>query len=317
MNRKLFLALMIILICSMLILPVFGAEQRYKIAVLPFDDGSIKDRWWKNNWNVGKGISDELVTELLNTNKFRLIEREQIDKVLNEQNFGAGGRVDANSAAKIGKILGVQFLVMGRVTEFSFKSTEMGGISGSNAFGLKVKSTNAIVAIDARLVDTSSAEIIASVTGKGDKRSTDLAVAYKWDAIKFGSDEFRQTNLGQATREAVASVANQLGEKAYNSGKGPAEPEKLTGTVAYAGDTRVIINIGSNSGVKSGMVFTVQHVLEVVKDPKTGEVLDEVCEPVAEIKVAEVKEKSATCTILTKLSSKYAIAVQDKVEQKQ
>jgi curli biogenesis system outer membrane secretion channel CsgG len=316
MNRKLFLYLMIILICGTLAFPTFGAEQRYKIAVLPFDDGSIKDRWWKNNWDVGKGISDELVTELLNTNKFRLIEREQIAKVLNEQNFGAGGRVDTGSAAKIGKILGVQFLVMGRVTEFSFKSTEVGGLSLNKGVGLGLKSTKANVAIDARLVDTSSAEIISSVTGKGNKSSSNVKVAYKWDAIALGSDEFRQTNLGIATRDAVASVAKQLAEKAYNSGEGPAQPEKLIGAVAYAGGNKVIINIGSNSGIKPGMIFIVQHVLEVVKDPKTGEVIDEVSEAVAEIKVTEVKEKSATCTVLDKLNSKYEISVEDKVEQK-
>lgn len=317
MNRKLFLSLMIIVICSMTIFPVFGAEQLYKIAVLPFDDGSIKDRFWKNNWDVGKGISDELVTELLNTNKFRLIEREQIDKVLKEQNFGTGGRVDTGSAAKIGKILGVQFLVMGRVTEFSFKSSEVGGISLKKGVGLGLKSTKANVAIDARLVDTSSAEIISSVTGKGAKSTANVKVAYKWDAIALGSDEFRQTDLGKATREAVTSVAKQLGEKAYGSGQGPSQPDKITGVVAYAGDSKVIINIGSSSGIKAGMVFVVQHVLEVVKDPNTGEVIDEVSEAVAEIKVTEVKEKSATCAVVTKLSSKYAIAVQDKVEQKQ
>lgn len=65
------------------------------------------------------------------------------------------------------------------------------------------------------------------------------------------------------------------------------------------------------------MLFIVQCVLEVVKDPKTGEVIDEVSEAVAEIKVTEVKKKSATCVVLAKLNSKYMIAVEDKVEQKQ
>lgn len=128
MNRKCCLIIVAMLLLSVLTFPTLEAAALYKIAVLPFDDGSIKDRWWGRNWDVGKGISDELVTELLNTNQFRLIEREQIDKVLKEQNFGMSGRVDANSAAKVGKVLGVQYLVMGRVTEFSFKSIEVGGL---------------------------------------------------------------------------------------------------------------------------------------------------------------------------------------------
>lgn len=317
LNRKHCLFFIVIFILGILIFPTLEAAELYKIAVLPFDDGSIKDRWWdEGSWDVGKGISDEFVTELLKTKKFRLIEREQIDKVMQEQDFGESGRVDTRSAAKIGKILGVQFLVMGRVTEFSFKSTGAGGITLKKGIGLGVKSTNAIVAIDARLVDTNSAEIITSVTGKGDKRNTNLAVSVEWDAIAFGSDEFRQTNLGIAMREAVASAAQQLAETAYNSGLGPAQPSKLSGAVAYASGSRVIINIGSTSGIKPDMIFVVRHVLEVVKDPTTDEIIDEVTEAVAEIKVTEVKDKSATCTVLKKLSSEFAIAVGDKVEQK-
>lgn len=317
MNRKFLLSTIALFAFTIMAFPVFGAAKLYKIAVLPFDDGSIQDRWWdEGNWDVGKGISDEFVTELLKTNKFRLIEREQIDKVIEEQDFGESGRVDAGSAAKIGKILGVQFLVMGRVTEFSLKSSGIGGLSLKEGIGLGVKSTNAIVAIDARLVETSSAEIIASVTGKGDKRNTNLSVAVEWEAISFGSDEFRQTNLGVAMREAVASAAKQLSEKAYSSDRVPAQPEKMTGAVAYVSGNRVIINIGSTSGIKPEMVFAVRRVLEVVKDPDTEEVIDEVTEVVAEIKVTEVKDKSATCAVLKKLSSEYTIAVGDKVEQK-
>ncbi len=317
MKRKFLLSILLLSLFAILAFPAFGAEKLYKIAVLPFDDGSIQDRWWdEGNWDVGKGISDEFVTELLKTNKFRLIEREQIDKVIEEQDFGESGRVDAKSAAKIGKILGVQFLVMGRVTEFSLKSSEVGGLSLKKGIGLGVKSTNAIVAIDARLVDTSSAEIIASVTGKGNKRNTNLSVAVEWEAISFGSDEFRATNLGLAMREAVASAAQQLSDKAYNSGRGPTEPEKLAGSVAYVSGNRVIVNIGSTSGIKPETVFIVRRVLDVVKDPTTGDIIDEVTEAVAEIKVTEVKEKSATCTVLKKLSSEYTIAVGDKVEQK-
>lgn len=317
MNRKHVLWLLVVVFFAFSALPASGAEKLYKIAVLPFDDGSIQDRWWDDgSWDVGKGIADEFVTEFLNTKKFRLIEREQIDKVISEQDFGESGRVDARTAAKIGKILGVDFLVMGRVTEFSLKSTGVSGLSLKKGIGLGVKSTNAIVAIDARLVEATTAEIIASVTGKGDKRSTNLSVAVEWEAIAFGSDEFRATNLGKATREAVASAAKKLADNAYGSGRGPSQPSKLSGVVAYASGNKVIINIGSSSGAKQDMVFVVRRVLEVVKDPETEEVIDEVTEAVAEIKVTEVKDKSATCTVLTKLNGDLTTEVGDKVEQK-
>lgn len=311
MKKYLVLWCFAFLIMGLMILPTHGAEK-YKIAVLPFDDGSIQDRWWDGSWELGKGVSDELITALLETDKFRVIEREQLDKVLQEQNFGASGRVDASSAAKIGKILGVKYLLMGRVTEFTFKSSG-GGAIGKKGIGLGIKTTTARVTIDARLVETSTAEILTGIAGKGEKKQTNLGLVYDWSAISFGSDEFRKTNIGVALRDAVTQVANGLSEKAY----GNAEPEgALTGLIAYVSGTKVYINLGSSDGVKPGMVFVVYHILDLVKDPATGEVIDEVSEPVAEISVNEVKEKASTCTVTTKLSSNYGIAVQDKVKQK-
>lgn len=311
MKKYLFLWCFAFLMMGLVVLPTQGAEK-YKIAVLPFDDGSIQDRWWDESWELGKGVSDELITALLDTNKFRLIEREQLDKILQEQNLGASGLVDTQSAANIGKILGVKYLVMGRVTEFTFKSSG-GGAIGKNGIGLGVKTTTARVTIDARLVETSTAEILAGVKGAGEKKQTNLGVVYDWSAISFGSDEFRKTNIGVALRDAVTQVANGLSEKAY----GNAQPEAaLTGLIAYVNGLKVYINLGSSDGVKPGMSFVVYHIIDLVKDPSTGEVIDEVSEPVAEISVTEVKEKASTCTVTTKLSTKYEIAVQDKVQQK-
>jgi curli biogenesis system outer membrane secretion channel CsgG len=314
LQKKLLGVLILFLIVGIFSLPTFGADKQFKIAVLPFDDSSIQDRWWSRNWEVGKGVADELVTALLATNKFRLIEREQINKILREQDFGSGGRVDSQSAAKIGKILGVQLLVMGRVTEFSLKS-EGGAIGiGSQGFGLGFKTTTARVVIDARLVDTTSAEIKVAIPGTGEKKNTNLTVIKDWNGISFGSSDFKKTNLGLALRDAVNQVATGLATQAYNGVT--MGSSTLVGTVFYAKDNKVIINIGSSDEVQMGMVFIVDHIIDVVKDPDTGEVVDEVTEPVAEITVSEVKEKTATCVVTTKLSKKYPIAVKDKVKQK-
>ncbi len=58
------------LLLGLMVLPTQGAEK-YKIAVLPFDDGSIQERWWNQSWELGKGVSDELITAFLETDKFR------------------------------------------------------------------------------------------------------------------------------------------------------------------------------------------------------------------------------------------------------
>ncbi|NLW49146.1 MAG: hypothetical protein GXY86_17660 [Firmicutes bacterium] len=309
--KKILLWCSIILLIGLVVYPTQGAEK-YKIAVIPFEDGSIQERWWNNNWKLGEGVSDELVTALLETNKFRLIEREQLNKVLEEQNFGTSGRVDTKTAAEIGKILGVRYLVMGRITEFTFKTSGGGALSFFKGGGLGIKTTTSRVVLDARMVDTSTAEILAGVKGKGEKKQTNLGLIYDWNAIAFGSDEFRKTDIGIALRDAVYEVANGLAKKAYRN----EEPVETSGLVAYVLGEKVYINLGSSDGIKPGMVFVVYHIFDFVKDPLTGEIIDEISEPIAEITVAEVKEKASTCIITTRLNSQYDIAIQDKVEPK-
>lgn len=217
--------LLILVLAMALALPTFCQDNRYRIAVLPFDDGSIQ-RWWGNDWDVGTGVADELVTALLNTGRFRLIERERINHILREQNFGASGRVDPRSAARVGKILGVDYLVMGKITEFTTDSKGFAGVDSSKGVGLGVKANIARVAIDARLVDATSAEIIAAVTGRGEKKQTSLAIVNKSVGVAFGSNEFKKTSLGQALRDAVNSVAEQLAERAYAYTPAPAPAPK-------------------------------------------------------------------------------------------
>jgi curli biogenesis system outer membrane secretion channel CsgG len=301
----------VLLIFGLTILPAQGAEK-YKIAVMPFEDGSIQDRWWNNNWELGKGVSDELVTTLLETGKFRLIEREQLDKVLAEQDFGTSGRVDSKTAAEIGRILGVRYLVMGRITEFTFKSSGGGAISFLKGGGLGIKTTTSRVVLDARMVDTQTAEILTGVKGKGEKKQTNLGIIYDWNAMAFGSDEFRKTDIGIALRDAVSKVAEGLAEKAY----GHEEPVEMSGLVAYVLGEKIYINLGYSDGIKPGMTFVVYHIIDLVKDPLTGEIIDEISEPVAEIAVTEIKEKASTCIITTRLSTRFEIAVQDKVQLK-
>ncbi|NLY89955.1 MAG: hypothetical protein GX085_10155 [Firmicutes bacterium] len=313
MYKKGLLVLLSFLVWIFLIGPVSGQENLYRVAVLPFDDGSIDEHWW-GDYDIGTGVADVLVTSMLNLSpkRFRLIEREQIDRVLEEQGFGASDRVDSRSAAAIGKILGVQFIVIGKVTEFSNKTT--GGSLSLGGKGLGLKTTTSRVVIDARMVSTDTAEIVAAVGGKGEKKQSNISVDYDWHHIDFNSDEFRATNLGIALRDAADQVAKQLGEKVLAFT--PAASAKITGVVAYASDTRVILNVGVNDGVKVGMVFNVLHIIDEVRDPETGEIIDEISETIAEIKVTEVKERSATCSIQKRLSNEFPIAVSDKVVQK-
>jgi curli biogenesis system outer membrane secretion channel CsgG len=319
--KKLNIIILIILaLIITLILPAQGQpDGRLRVAVLPFDDGSIqgRDRWWGPEWRVGSSVSDELVTALFKTGKFRLIEREQIEKVLAEQNLSDSGRISAQTAARLGKILGVQILVLGKVTEFSTDSTGA-AVDTPRGIGFGIRSNTARVTIDARMVDTTSAEILATASGHGEKKQTSLGLRVDFSEIRFGSDEFRKTNLGKALKEAINGIADQL---AARSGKIVIAPSPhgyraaISGKVATVYGRRIYLNIGSKDGVLPGMRFKVYRIVRAVKDPNTGKILDYITEPIANIAVVSVKRDSAICTIKSRINAKYRIAGNDLVKQ--
>jgi curli biogenesis system outer membrane secretion channel CsgG len=324
---------LLLLLCLIVTMGMVGSsaqgapDGRLRVAILSFDDGSIqgRDRWWEHRWEVGRGVADELVTALFNTGKFRLIERDQIQKVLNEQHLAGSGRIDLRTAARVGKILGVQVLIMGKVTQFATDSTGA-SINTPRGIGFGIKSNTARVTLDARMVDTSSAEIIAIATGKGEKKQTSLGFRVDFTRINFGSNEFRKTNLGVALRDAVNQLAEQLVTNAPSVARPPFthhhEPPvnwqssplvPIIGRVTAVYKDNVDINIGYREFVRPGMKFKVYQIIDTINDPKDGKVF--ITESVAKITVISVEMQTATCKIDNRLDSKTSTAVNDIVRE--
>ncbi len=86
-------------------------EKKSKIAIMAFPDlnGNVS--------NLGKFIPEELTTRLFMTRRFEVVERSLLNKLLEEQKLGMSGLVDAGSAAEIGKMLGVDAIVTGTITD--------------------------------------------------------------------------------------------------------------------------------------------------------------------------------------------------------
>ena len=191
---------------------------------------------------------------------------------------------------KIGKILGVKYIVIGRVTEFTVDTK--GGVLG----GVGLTVSTARVALDGRLVDTTTAEILASVRGSGESKQTGLALSLKnLPFIAFGAKNFQESILGKATKAAIADFSTKLTTAVFGGSEGAAAP--LSGKVAAVAGNKVYLNIGANDGVTVGMVFTISRVVEEVKDPDTDAVIDLITEEVCEITITEVKDSSCNGAI--------------------
>lgn len=85
------------------------AEPIAKIAVLSFRDTA------SNGHSYGDVLSEMITTAFIKSKYFELIERSQIQKVLEEQQFSVSGSVDSDTAIELGRILGVDYLVVGSV----------------------------------------------------------------------------------------------------------------------------------------------------------------------------------------------------------
>src|SRR5258707_15720887 len=134
-----------------------------------------------------------------------------MDKILTEQNFSNSDRANPNSAAKIGKLLGADAIIVGSITQFGndTKKTGIGGAGGGlGGFGLggfKHSNTKAIVALDARIVDIDTAEILLSPKEKANRsarapRSLEAEVAGMASAPEVsisGAATFRTQSLAK------------------------------------------------------------------------------------------------------------------------
>ena len=95
-----------------------SAQQKKRVAVLNFEYAAVQSQvaaLFGTNIDVGKGVADLLVDRLVRGGAFSVIERKAIDKIMAEQNFSNSDRADASSAAKIGRLLGVQAIVIGSI----------------------------------------------------------------------------------------------------------------------------------------------------------------------------------------------------------
>jgi curli biogenesis system outer membrane secretion channel CsgG len=209
---------------AVLTVPAAAQTSRPSIAVLSFDYGTIQ-RWWSGTQDIGEGISDLLVDELVNDGSFRVFERRRLNTLLAEQNFQDSDRVDPSAKlAKIGKMLGVKYVVAGSVTKFGTEQSNRsvgGGGFGVGGFGLGGVGTSkgkANVAITARIIDVETGEIMASAKGDGTSKRSGFLLGGAGGGsggggggvINFSSSDFRDTILGEATEAAVKMTVAKL-----------------------------------------------------------------------------------------------------------
>ena len=294
--------------------PAFAQQdQKRRVAVMDFEYGTVMSSvqaLFGTNQDIGRGISDMLINQLVNDGSYRVIERAQLDKILQEQNFSNSNRADSATAAKIGKVLGVDAIITGAITQFGRDDRHIGGAGGGGNWhgyglgGVGIKKDKAIVEITARVIDVNTAEILASVQGHGESTRSGtnlLGGGGNWHgngagSFDMGSSNFQATIIGEATKAAVAQAATSLDQKAASLPQQVAPVVQVNALVADATGNTLVINVGKDGGVKIGDKLSVSRVSRVIKDPATGKPLRSIEEPVGTLTITSADSSSAVGT---------------------
>lgn len=280
-SRRHPLAAALAAVFALTVIPGGTAAQRVRIAVMSFENTSSFSYWGPQ---LGAAAADELVTQLVRSGEFSVIERQRIEEIMAEQNLGQTGRVNPATAAELGQVLGVQVVLMGSITQFSINTRRagIGGIGGSY--------TEAESIIDVRAVSTTTAEILSVAEGEGKRRLVGLQV----DDISY-SQTFDQGLAQEALRPAVEQAVEELVEQVEVFAA--ITPQATSATIVGARDGSYYIDRGENFGIAVGQRFEVHRVVDEIRDA-AGNILDTVTERVGVIEVTRVLSQSAICTVV-------------------
>jgi len=261
-----------------------GPKKRIGVAKFDAVGGFVAQY---GGWDIGGGLAAQLTTALMESGRFIVVERSELASVLREQEMGLQKIASRETAPQAGRLTGAQMLVRGSVTEFDQRTAGEGfriGIGRAAAgAGIGMESTEGKIAIDLRLIDTTTGQVLQShrVEEKVSARgvSADLNVRQ----LSFGGDTFNKTELGQATRQAIGRAVALVVQAM--------EPVPWTGRVVDVSGSQVYLNAGAGENMKPGNVLNVSSVVRELTDPDSGALLGVEEVPLGRIQVTSVQAK--------------------------
>jgi curli biogenesis system outer membrane secretion channel CsgG len=286
MKRALAIAVVMCLTSVLAVADEPTGGLRYSVTVSKFENRA----GWHGQWDIGDAWGTVLTDMLNETGKFIVLgETDMRYEAMAEQDLAASGRTaTGGKAPATGQLTPAQLLVKGAITHVQHDTG--GGGGGIRIKGFKVGGKGGKGEVNATIyiVDSTTGQVLAStnVVGTSTRKGANVGYSsYDWGA-SFGGH--KNDNVGLAVQDACAQAVEFL------VGQLPNVP--WTGSVVLVKGDKVYVNRGSREGVAAGQTFRV-GLVEVIRDPDTGEVLDEDMAEIAQIRAAEVKEKLSICEV--------------------
>lgn len=188
-----------------------------------------------------KKIADMFSQAIVNTNNFLIFERQDLELLQNETEL----------QSKPDEMVGVDTLVVGSLTEFGRATTGERGFLSSSA------KQQATATVDIRLVDVSSGQVVASVTGTGSS-STEQSRTMGFGSVSGYDGSLNDKAIGAAVNAAVAKMSQLLLDNPWSA------------DVLALEEGQLFISGGEAQGVKKGQTFAVMTKGKKVKSSTTG-----------------------------------------------
>lgn len=178
------------------------------IAVAEFKNETSAN-WWSSE--VSRDLAGMLSNELSSTGKFRLVERHKLDAVLDEQDLAASGRVSKSTGAQLGKLTGAQYVVVATVSAFDSKTRDTGAGISFRGISVGGKSEEAYIAVDLRVIDTTTGEISYSRTVEARSSGGGVNVGVYRGGFGGELSNYENTPTGKAIRGVIMEISDYLG----------------------------------------------------------------------------------------------------------
>ena len=237
-------------------------------------------------------LEEILTTAVMSTNRFEVVERKAIEGVLSEQDLGASGRAKPGTAAKTGRILGAEYLLLASVNEWTPDKGKVGGAGGGlgSALGLiGAQKSTAEVAMSFRIVDASTSQVLFSITER--------ATTGSWGIGLGGADDGAGAVVGYKKKSPIGYAVQACINKGIYQIALWIKDRPWSGQVVQVDGSKVFINAGSNSGISTGMVLNALAKGKELVDPVTRSSLGFRVEKIGTLQVAEVQERYAVANI--------------------
>ena len=271
---------------------VTGEERialKHAIGVANFDNQA----GWRGRANLGNNLATMLESALHETERFVIVDRQQLEHIIREQDLAASGRAaQARGAAQTGQIRPARYLARGTITEV--EESQAGADGGVRIRGVRVGGGRARAQITAivSLVDTSTGEIVAQERITGHAGRTRVRVGLSRPGFSGDLGGFTRTPLGEAAQDIIDQAAQLIA-------RGMADVPFEGAVVQVSQRGQVIINRGAEFGVQPGQELVMAEEGETLVDPDTGAILgrDE-GRVIGRLRVERVQDALAFCEVI-------------------